>query len=140
MRDLDSPLRGVRVLVVEDDRDSLDVLQQALEFFGARVTAVESADEARRRLESTEPDVLVADIGLGREEATELLTWLGARPNTRLSRIPAVAITAHRHYAEAENSRGFADWLIKPVRADDLCAAVARAASVAHGYRQRRRA
>jgi CheY-like chemotaxis protein len=140
MRDAGAPLHGLRILVVEDDRDSLDVLQQALEFFGAHVTAVGSAEEARHRLESGQPDVLVADIELGRETGTELLTWLRARPDTRVSRIPAVAITAHRHYAEAECSPGFADWLLKPVRADDLCAAVARAASTTDRHRLRRRA
>ena len=142
MRDADPPLHGLRILVVEDDRDSLEVLQQALEFFGARVTAVGSAAEARRWLENAAPpDVLVADIELGRERGTELLTWLRARPNTRISRTPAVAITAHRHYAETESARGFAEWLLKPVRADDLCAAVARAAaSASDRSRQRRRA
>jgi CheY-like chemotaxis protein len=129
MRAADPPLRGLRILVVGDDHDSLDILQQALEFFGARVTAVDNAQEARRRLESAQLDVLVADIELGHETGTELLTWLRARPNTRVSRIPAVAITAHRHYAETKSARSFADWLLKPVRADDLCAAVARAAS-----------
>jgi CheY-like chemotaxis protein len=140
MRDADPPLSGLRILVVADDRDSREGLQQALEFFGADVAAVGSAAEAWRRIESAPPDVLVADIGLGRETGTELLPWLRARSNTGVSRIPAVAITAHRHYADAERSRGFADWLLKPVRADDLCAAVARAASATDRHRQRHQA
>jgi CheY-like chemotaxis protein len=139
MRDTEPPLHGLRVLVVEHDRESRDVLQQALEFFGARVTAVGSAEEARRRLQSTPPDVLVADIELD-GETVELLTWLRARPGTRIARVPAVALTAHRDDLETGDAEGFDERLLKPVRADDLCAAIRRAASVADRHRHRHRA
>ena len=131
------PLQGVRVVVVEHDGASRDVLQQALEFFGARVTAVGRAEEARRRIENAPPHVLVADIELDGETAG-LVRWLRAQPGTRISRVPAIALTAHREHLETEDVDGFDDRLLKPVRADDLCAAILRAASVADRHRQRR--
>jgi FixJ family two-component response regulator len=53
--------------------------------------------------------------------------------------MPVIAITGHHQYVEAPNAGIFADWLLKPLRADALCAAILRA-SVGDRHRQRRRA
>jgi DNA-binding NtrC family response regulator len=135
----DQPLRGIAVLVVEDDPDSLDALRQALEYFGARVVSAASAEEARRLLAAASPDVMVTDIGLGHESGIDLLAWARAAASPRINRVPAIAITGHHRYVEAPNADIFADWLLKPLRADALCAAILRA-SVGDRYRQRRRA
>jgi CheY-like chemotaxis protein len=140
MRHADPPLQGIDVLVVEDDPDSLDVLQQALEFFGARVAAARTAVEARRRIEAAPPDVVVTDIELGAETGAGLLKWLRAQPQARTSRVPAIAITGHREYVEDRRASAFADWLLKPLRAEALCAAILRAVSVSDRRRNRRRA
>jgi DNA-binding NtrC family response regulator len=135
----DQPLRGIAVLVVEDDPDSLDALRQALEYFGARVAGAPSVEEARRLLAAAPPDVMVTDIELGHESGIDLLAWLRAHASPRINRVPAIAITGHHRYVEAPNADIFADWLVKPLRADALCAAILRA-SVGDRHRQRRRA
>jgi two-component system, chemotaxis family, CheB/CheR fusion protein len=135
----DQPLRGIAVLVAEDDPDSLDALQQALEYFGARVVGAASAEEARRLVAAAPPDVLVTDIELGRESGVDLLAWLRAQRSAGINRVPAIAITGHHRHVEAPNADIFADWLLKPLRVDALCAAILRA-SVGDRHRERRRA
>ena len=135
----DQPLRGIAVLVVEDDPDSLDALRQILKVFGARVVGAASAEEARRLIATAPPDVMVTDIELGRESGVDLLAWQRAQPSPRINRVPAIAITGHHRHVEAPNADIFADWLLKPLRADALCAAILRA-SVGDRHRQRRRA
>jgi len=136
----DQPLTGLDVLVVEDDPDSLDVLQQALEFFGARVRGAGTVEEARRRIQASPPSVLVTDIDLGRETGADLLRWVRAQPHARTNQVPVIAITGHREYFEDREGAGFADWLLKPLRVEALCAALLRAVSVSDGHRDRRRA
>jgi DNA-binding NtrC family response regulator len=136
----DTPLRGLDVLVVEDEPDALDALQQALEFFGARVGTADSVAEARRRIQAAPPDVVVTDISLGAETGIDLLAWLRTQPSARINGVPTIAITGHPRYMDLPSAEAFADWLVKPLRADALCAAILRAASVRDGHRERRRA
>jgi CheY-like chemotaxis protein len=140
MLSADQPLTGLDVLVVEDDPDSLDVLRQSLEFFGARVSAASTVEEARRRIQAAPPRILITDIDLGRETGADLLRWLRAQPHARTNQLPAIAITGHREYFEDREGAGFADWLLKPLRAEALCAAVLRAVSVPDRHLDRRRA
>lgn len=61
-------LDGVRVLLVEDDEDSRDLLATILEEAGAEVVAVARVEEVLERLAEATPDVLLSDIGLPGEE------------------------------------------------------------------------
>jgi len=137
---VESPLTGLDVLVVEDEPAALDALQQVLEVFGARVVPAGSVEEARRRIAAAPPDVIVTDIALGQETGFDLLAWLRAQSSGRINGVPAVAITGHARYMDLPSAPAFADWLVKPLRADTLCAAIRRAASVDDGQRERRRA
>jgi len=126
----DTPLSGLDVLLVEDEPAALDALQQVLEVFGARVMPVGSVEEARRRIAAAPPDVIVTDIELGHETGFDLLAWLRAHSSGRINAVPAVAITGHARYMDLPSAPAFADWLVKPLRADTLCAAIRLAASV----------
>jgi CheY-like chemotaxis protein len=88
-------LAGVRLLVVEDDADSRDMLVMVLEQAGATVSAVASAEEALVALERAVPDVLVSDIGLPGEDGHELIRKVRALEAKRGGRIPALALTAY---------------------------------------------
>ena len=125
--------------MVEDDPDSRDALQRVLEYFGARVVTAASVEEARRLIGAAPPDVVVTDIELGRESGVDLVAWLRAQPSARINRVPAIAITGHHRYVETPNADIFADWLLKPLRADALRAAISSAA-VGDRHRERRRA
>jgi PAS domain S-box-containing protein len=120
-------LEGVRVLLVEDERDTRELLKTILEGCGAAVTEAASAAEALAALEHTRPDVLVSDIGMPGENGYELIKRVRALPAERGGRVPAVALTA---YAGAKDRRrallaGFHTHLTKPVEPDELLAVLA---------------
>jgi PAS domain S-box-containing protein len=120
-------LEGVRVLLVEDERDTREFLKTILERCGAAVTEAGSAAEALAALEDAKPDVLVSDIGMPGENGYELIKRVRTLPAERGGRVPAVALTA---YAGAKDRRrallaGFHTHLAKPVEPDELLAVVA---------------
>ncbi len=123
-------LAGVRILVVEDEADTRDLLAAALGHSGAEVDAAASADEAMAALRRQRPDVLVCDIGMPGEDGFSLLARVRALSAEEGGLVPAVALTA---YARSDDRRrvlaaGYHVHLSKPVDPDELISAVARMA------------
>src|SRR3954467_6292092 len=85
-------LDGVRVLVVEDDEDTREVLTLGLELQGAEVRGVGSADAALRAVKEFSPHVILSDIGLPDEDGLSLIRKLRQLPASS-GRIPAAAVT-----------------------------------------------
>lgn len=116
---------GLRLLVVEDHRDTLDTLQQLLKRRGYAVRTAGSVEQALEVAEGYEFDLLVSDIGLPDGRGTELLERLEKR-----SRHPFLAI-AMSGFGTDEDLRsshhaGFAQHLTKPVEFATLHEAIAR--------------
>ncbi len=103
------------VLIVEDARDTLDMLRVVFAARGYRTTACDSAEEALRVAESTRFDIIVSDIGLPRIDGYELIRQLRRLPH--LSDIPAVALTGYAASKDAETAlgAGFDAHIPKPV-------------------------
>jgi CheY-like chemotaxis protein len=116
-------LRGVRVLVVEDEADSRGLFRTILEQSGADVAVAESAESALAALERAMPDVLVSDIGLSGEDGYDLLR----RVSERGWQLPALALTAYARIEDRERAleAGYRLHLPKPIEPTDLAAAVA---------------
>ena len=126
---LSARLAGVRVLLVEDDQDSREMLAMLLGFHGAEVVAaVGSARDALDALDRQVPDVLVSDISLPDENGYSLIAQVRARPAERGGQVPAVAVTGFA--GEEDRARamaaGFQAYLHTPVEAEDLVSAIAR--------------
>ena len=85
-------LKGVRLLVVEDDADSREMLLLVFERSGATVTAAASAAEAAEAVRRATPDLLVCDIGLPGEDGLGLIRRLRAREWKQGGRMPALAL------------------------------------------------
>jgi PAS domain S-box-containing protein len=118
---------SLRVLVVDDDRDTLEVVRELLEVAGAEVVPAASVDEALDRLAGGRVDVLLSDIGMPGKDGYELIRAVRALPAERGGAIPAAALTAftnedHRHRALAA---GYQMYLAKPIEPGELVAAVA---------------
>jgi signal transduction histidine kinase len=88
------PLDGLRVLLVDRDRDARDLLSVALRQGGAAVRAAASVAEALETLEAWRPDVLVSDTGTPDRDAYSLVGKLQSLESDRGGRIPAVALTS----------------------------------------------
>jgi signal transduction histidine kinase/CHASE1-domain containing sensor protein/ActR/RegA family two-component response regulator len=123
-------LSGLNVLLVDDDSDTLKLMETALKRRQANVTAVSSAGEAIQAITKRRPDVLVSDIAMPDEDGYGLIEKVRLLENGESQKIPAVAITA---YAKEEDrkralSAGFQIYLAKPVELTELISVVARAA------------
>ena len=128
-------LRGVRVLVVDDQADARDLLDRLLADRGAEVATASSAAEALTAVAGFRPHVLVSDLGMPDEDGYELMRKLRALPADQGGTIPAAAVSA---LARPEDERralaaGFQLHLAKPVEVPGLIAAVARLARQAAG-------
>jgi CheY-like chemotaxis protein len=120
-------LTGVRALVVDDDRDTLELLAEVLRSRGVLVTAAVSAQEALVALDREVPDILLTDIAMPERDGYDLIQRVRARPVERGGRVPAVAITAYARAEDTERSlaSGFQMHLSKPVDLDELFTTVA---------------
>jgi signal transduction histidine kinase len=119
-------LGGTRILVVDDDPDTRDVLRAILEDAGADVVTTGSAAETRAYLQGAHPDVLIADIGMPKEDGYALLRSVRALAPDEISQVPAIALTAHARPEDVEQalSSGFQMHLAKPVDSSRLLSAV----------------
>jgi PAS domain S-box-containing protein len=109
-------LGDVRVLVVEDDHDSLEVLRLILEGAGAKVTTTTSAHQAFREIETHGPfDVVVSDIGMPEVDGHAFMRRV--RSQVAGARVPAIALTAYSRSEDAELAKkaGYQAHLAKPV-------------------------
>ena len=88
-------LLGARMLIVEDDSDTREMLVTIFEQCGARVRAVASAEEAIAAIRRETPDLLVSDIGLAGEDGHGLIRKVRALEAGKGGRIPALALTAY---------------------------------------------
>ena len=118
-------LAGVHVLVVEDTDDSREVLKVVLEYCAALVTTAESADKAKRILETIRPHVLVTDIAMP-DDGLELIREVKAVAESKGIHIPAIAITAYQDRREELLAEGFAELVEKPLDPITLCGVVRR--------------
>ncbi|HZG54779.1 MAG TPA: ATP-binding protein [Pyrinomonadaceae bacterium] len=131
--ELDCPpeLTDLRVLVVDDEADTCELLQAILESCGAQVKTANSAAAALEAVKQEVFDVLVSDIGMPEEDGYSLIAKVRALSKERGGKVPAVAaLTA---YASEEDriralQSGFQIHVPKPIRPSELVAVVANLA------------
>ena len=123
-------LDGVRVLVIDDDPNTLEMLSEALRTGGAHVSSADSARRALDALNEAQPDVIVSDIAMPGEDGLWLMHRIRQLPGL-VGQTPAIALTAlARKEDRARAMRaGFQVHLAKPVRLEDLQSMVAALAA-----------
>jgi signal transduction histidine kinase/CheY-like chemotaxis protein len=125
-------LAGVRVLLVEDERDARDVAVAALAYRGALVTPVSSTADGIAVLLSATPEtlphVLVSDIGMPKADGYDFIHQVRALDPARGGRLPAVAVTGYANPEDVERAiaAGFQVHVSKPIDPSVLVSAVAR--------------
>ncbi len=106
-----------KVLVIEDEADSLELVQGIFEHYGIDCMGVATAEQALSALETNTPTLIIIDLNLPGMDGWELLRHL--KGNRQLVGVPRVAITAY-HSAEVANQaieRGFDAYFAKPLDA-----------------------
>jgi signal transduction histidine kinase/ActR/RegA family two-component response regulator len=123
-------LEGVRVLLVDDDRDTIGMLAVVLTEYGAEVQTASSAAEALEVLGWYEPDVLVFDLAMPFEDGYSLVGKVRAAEAETGRRTPAVALTANTRVEDRARalSAGFNMFVPKPVEPGELITAIANLA------------
>ena len=124
-------LSGVRVLVIDDAPDTLDVLEQILSYSGAATMTAPGASAALALLEREVPDVIVSDVGMPEVDGFELMRRIRRRAAT--ADVPAIALTAFTRQDDRAKAlqAGFTDYLAKPVEPAALAAAIRRLVATA---------
>jgi len=120
-------LQGLRVLVVEDEPDSRDLIVALLSSSGAKVTAVSSVREALAHVHGHLPDLVIADIGLPDQDGCELIRQVRRLADSGHNGIPAVALTAcaQPHDRDRILAAGFQLHITKPVDPEEFVRMVA---------------
>jgi PAS domain S-box-containing protein len=120
-------LKGIHILVVDDEDDNREMLTAALEQAGAEVTAVSSATEAIASYANRVPDILVSDIGMPNVDGYALIRRLRSLQPEQGGRVPAIALTAHARVRDRSEAllAGFQEHIPKPVDPAELIVAVA---------------
>ncbi len=120
-------LKGVKVLVVDDEPDARELVRRVLESAEATVITVGSAQEALERLIQDRPDVLVSDIGMPDEDGYDLIRRVRALGQDNGGATPALALTAFARSEDRQRAfmAGFQLHVAKPVEPSELVAVVA---------------
>lgn len=123
-------LKGIHVLLVDDEQRTLDVFATALLSCNAGVTLAHSAAEAVRHCGEISPDVIVTDISMPVEDGFDLLKMIHSNRSGRPP-IPMIAMTAQITSDEGNAivASGFVSYLLKPFTPDALAREILRAAS-----------
>jgi PAS domain S-box-containing protein len=119
-------LRGLNVLVVEDEMDTRDFLAQLLEAHDADVRAVGSATEGLTAFEAHRPDVIVSDIGLPDMDGYDFMEAIRRKPAGAGGCVPAIALTAYGRQEDHTRAlrAGYQAHVAKPVEPGEIIAII----------------
>jgi len=121
-------LTGLKVLLVEDERDGRELLTETLRAAGAETLAAESAREAFECLGSFRPDVLVSDVAMPVEDGYSLVRRMRRLAPEDGGRVPAIAVSAYAREEDRIRSlaAGFQQHIAKPLDPAELIGSIAR--------------
>jgi CheY-like chemotaxis protein len=122
-------LRGIRVLVLDDEADARELVRNVLDEQGAAVTAVASGEEALKKLEAIGPHIVLSDVGMPEMDGYQFIRSLRASAS-RYSRVPAIAVTAFARVEDGRKAKlaGYQSHLAKPFDIAELVTTVANLA------------
>jgi CheY-like chemotaxis protein len=122
-------LDGLRILLVDDEADSRDLVTTILTRCGGEVRGCESVEEALKTFRAWKPDLLVSDIGMPNEDGFSLIRKLRKQKSKLAREIPAVALTAYA--TDDDRSRaldaGFQIHVAKPIQPETFVKSIAGA-------------
>jgi signal transduction histidine kinase/CheY-like chemotaxis protein len=126
----DTRLKSLKVVAVDDDADSRELLKAILERSSAEAAVVSSGQAALAAINSFRPDVLVCDLAMPEMDGYELLRNV-RRLEPKLAQMPAIAFSAAARNEDRARTRraGFQAHLAKPVDPNKLIAAILKLAS-----------
>jgi signal transduction histidine kinase len=121
-------LLGLRILFIEDDPETQEVVALALEENGAVVRAAASMRDALDRIDEFGPDLLLSDIGLPEEDGYALMRAIRSRGRE----IPAIALTAYTRPEDKQTALAAGYWhhMAKPIDVTELVTTISAVAAM----------
>ncbi|MBW4605433.1 MAG: response regulator [Calothrix sp. FI2-JRJ7] len=125
-------LLGVKILIVDDEADTRELLQLILEQSGATVTIASGATEVLNIIEQVQPDILLSDIAMPQTDGYKLIRQIRemapVQSEYKCNQIPAIALTAYASDSDEEKAReaGFQLHLAKPIGPEELVNAITK--------------
>ena len=120
-------IAGRRILLVDDDADTLRMLGEVFNGQDARVELADSVRKAMEIIERFRPDVIVSDLAMPDEDGYSLIEMIRARETGRSKPARVIALTALVRIEDRARalSAGFNMFLAKPVQPNELISAIA---------------
>jgi CheY-like chemotaxis protein len=133
---MNDALNGIRILVVEDDDDTRELLKVLLETQGSAVTAAASVPEALAAYDQSRPNVIIADIGMPDYNGYTLIGRVRARDREYGNIVPAIALTAYTTAIDRDTvlSAGFQLHMPKPFEPTHLVSVISELAAKYREY------
>ena len=120
-------LRGVRILLVEDEADTREMLAQALAQHGAKPLQADSARQAFHVIQKEKIDLIISDIGMPDVDGYTFMRKVRSMKSA-MNKVPAIALTAYA--GEEDRNRagdaGFNSHIAKPVTLSELMNVISR--------------
>jgi PAS domain S-box-containing protein len=115
-------LDGLRIIVVDDEPDSLNFIAFVLQEEGAEVIALSSAIDALESIQQNQPDLLISDIGMPEMDGYMLIGQIRNQLPPQYQKLLAIAITAYAGEVNEHKvlAAGFQKHLAKPIEPKDL--------------------
>jgi signal transduction histidine kinase/CheY-like chemotaxis protein len=128
-------LRNLRVLIVDDDKDTREMLRFILQRAGSHVIVTGSVAEAFENYKSSPPDVVVADIGMPEYDGYALMSLIRAHDKEVERNTPVIALTAYTSSADAKTAlaAGFQKYISKPFDPAEIIEEIRRSSSIQTG-------
>jgi signal transduction histidine kinase len=128
----DARLRGLHVLVVDDDPGARELIAKMLQSYGAQVSLAGSGPAALTLLFEQRPHVLVADLGMPEMDGFALIEQVRSLDPNLGGRVPAVAVTAYASPQDRVRAlhAGYQNHIAKPVEPEELAAIITSVARV----------
>jgi signal transduction histidine kinase/ActR/RegA family two-component response regulator len=129
-------LRGVQVLMVDDDKETREFVRSTLEQYGAIVVTASTAEEAKARFRRQPPDVFVSDLVMPDEDGLQLIRDIRQLERVTGRVTPAAALTALVRSDDRRRalSAGYQMHMAKPIDPSELVSAVERLAQPPESY------
>jgi CheY-like chemotaxis protein/two-component sensor histidine kinase len=133
----DISLRGLKILIVEDDEDSRDMLATILEYHGAEVKTAENVAAGYAEFTRDVPNLLISDVGLPEQDGYDLIRRIRSLPPNSGGDVPAIALTGYVSLQDQMQtlSAGFQEHLPKPLDTDRLIRVVSELGKLRNGSR-----
>jgi CheY-like chemotaxis protein len=119
-------LSGIRILVIDDDRDARELIHKVLAQHQAEIITAANAMEGLLILQSQMPDVVISDIGMPEKDGYQFIREVRRLPATHGGETPAIALSAFAHSEDRTRAMmaGYQVHLSKPVESNELAVSI----------------